>query len=269
MSLHDDIQNLSAQVIERLDASRGYYVHTRQAWRLVQQLARKGHPVGIVDLTTKRALPAEDLESKAHRYANVRLPESVFADLSRVMEDWFIGLIRAWLTAYPEDLDLNFDPATGQRRGRDRKDAEIQIPLSRLLQPRALDAVFAGLIEKVTRDLVYERPDKWFRYLDSRVSLGCPDEAEREKLAEMKAVRDCLEHNRGVINRDYIKKAGRAALYAEGDRVEIKEAYLLERFTLLQQVVENMTVAASRIASGPKPPRPSRRSSRRGSPPPS
>lgn len=267
MSLHDDIQNLSTRVIDRLDASREYYVHTRQAWRLVQQLARKGHPVGIVDLTTRRALPAENLETKAHRYANVELAESVFAELSRIMEDWFIGLLRAWLSAHPEDLDLNFDPATGLRRG--RKEEEIRVPLSRLLRQGDLTAVYAELIEKVTPDLTYERPDKWFRYLDSRVPLGCPGEAQREKFAEMKAARDCLEHNRGVINRDYVEKAGLAAQYVEGDRVEIEEAYLLGCFALLREVVEAMTSAASRVASGPKPSRPFRGGGRRASSPPS
>ena len=267
MSLHDEIRSPSAQVIDRLDASREFYVHTRQAWRLVQQLARKGRPVGIVDLTTKRALPAEDLERRAQRYATVRLAESVFRDLSGLMEDWFIGLISAWLTEYPEDLDLDFDPATGRRRG--RKEEEVQIPLSRLLYLGDRAAVLGGLIEKITRDLTYERPDKWFRYIDRRVSLGCPDAAQRDKLAEMKAARDCLEHNRGVVNRDYINKAGRAARYAEGDRVQIDEPYLLECFELLRGVIEAMTVAAVRTASGPKPPRPPRGGGRRGSPPPS
>lgn len=266
MSLHSEIQGLSAQVIDRLDASREFYVHTRQAWRLVQQLARKGRPVGIVDLTTKRPLPAEDLEFRAQRYATVRLAESVFRDLSGLMEDWFIGFIRAWLTAYPEDLDLNFDPATGQRRG--KKGEEIQIPLSRLLRLRDTTAVLGELIERVARDLTYGRPDKWFRYIEDRVSLGCTDADQREKLSEMKAARDCLEHNRGVVNHDYVNKSGRAARYAEGDRVQIEEPYLLECFTLLREVIEAMTAAASRIASGPKPLRPSRGGGSRGLPPP-
>src|SRR4051794_30808590 len=118
MPLVDEIRHLSAQVLERLDAAREYYVHTRQAWRLVLQLAHKGHPVGIVDLPTKRALPAEDLGARAQWYATIRLAESVFRDLSGCLEDWFVGLIRAWLTEYPEDLDLKFDPATGRRRGK-------------------------------------------------------------------------------------------------------------------------------------------------------
>jgi hypothetical protein len=142
------------------------------------------------------------------------------------VEDWILGLIGLWLRAYPEDLDLNFDPATGQRRG--KKQEEVQIPLSRLLHLRDCNAILSGLVEQVVRGLTYERPDKWFRYLDHRLGLGCPAATQRAKLYEMKAARDCLEHNRGVINRDYLNMAGAAARYPEGDPVQIDEPYLME-----------------------------------------
>jgi hypothetical protein len=267
MPLSDDNRGLAGQVLDRLDEVREYYVHTRQAWRLVQKLAGKGRPVGIVDLATKRHLSPRDLESRTQKYVSVQLGESTFRSLSSLLEDWILGLIRLWLTTYPEDMDLNFDPATGQRRG--KKQEEVQIPLSRLLQERDCGAIFGGLIERVVRDLTYERPDKWFRYLDSRVSLGCPDAAQRARLFEMKAARDCLEHNRGVITWDYLNKAGTAARYAEGDLVQIDEPYLMGYFTLLREVTAAMANAAAGIAAGPKPTRRHRRGRGPGRPTPS
>ena len=176
MSLSDEIRALSDRVLGRLDQDREFYVHSRQAWRLVQKLADKGHPVGIVDLASKRQLPVAELESRSQAYV-IALAESVFKGLSSLMEDWILGLIRIWLRAYPEDMDLNFDPATGQRRG--RKQEEVQIPLSRLLHMRDCTAILDTLIERAVRDMTYERPEKWFRYLDSRLGLGCPDPSER------------------------------------------------------------------------------------------
>ena len=116
--------------------------------------------------------------------------------------------------------------------------------------------------------MTYERPEKWFRHLDSRVALGCPDPSQRAGLYEMKAARDCLEHNRGVVNRDYLDKAGAAARFVEGELVRIDEPYLLAHFALLRSVVEAMTAAAAGIASGPKPPRPHHWSRRRRKPSP-
>jgi hypothetical protein len=264
MPLADDIRGLADRILARLGEAREFYVHSRQAWRLVRRLARKGRPVGIVDLATKRPLPSGNLDSRVERYVTVRLAESTFRELSSLMEDWVLGLIRLWLSAYPEDMDLNFDPATGHRRG--RKQEEVQIPLSRLLYLRDCTPILDSLIEQTARDLTYERPEKWFRYLESRVSLGCPDASQRAQLYEMKAARDCLEHNRGVINRDYLDKAGTAARYAEGELVQVDEPYLMACFALLRGVVEAMAIAAAGIASGPKPPRPHHRRGGRGWP---
>jgi hypothetical protein len=264
MPLSDDIRSLADQVLDRLDEAREFYVHSRQAWRLVQQLARKGHPVGIVDLATKRHLPPGDLELRAQKYVTLHLAESTFRDLSSLLEDWILGLIRLWLTAYPEDMDLKFDSAIGQRRG--KKLEEIQIPLSHLLHLRDCTAIFGGLIERIVRDLTYERPEKWFRYIDNRLNLGCPDTTQRTKLYEMKAARDCLERNRGVISLDYVKKTGSAVRFAEGDLVQIDEPYLMECFKLLREVTVAMADSAVKIASSPKPPRRFHGGRRRGKP---
>jgi hypothetical protein len=71
MPLSDDIHSLADQVLNQVDEAREFYVHTRQAWRFVQQVARKGRPVGIVNLTTKRHLPTRDLESRVQKYVTV------------------------------------------------------------------------------------------------------------------------------------------------------------------------------------------------------
>ncbi|MHB1562237.1 MAG: hypothetical protein ACYC61_32730 [Isosphaeraceae bacterium] len=264
MPLADEIRGLGDRIVARLEEAREFYVHSRQAWRLLQKLASRGRPIGIVDLATRRPLPIGDLDSRVERYVTVRLAESTFRELSTLLEDWILGLIRLWLTAYPEDLDLNFDPATGQRRG--KKQEEVQVPLSRLLHLRDCAPILDGLIERTVRDLTYERPEKWFRYIENRVSLGCPDRSETARLFEMKAARDCLEHNQGVINRDYLEKAGTAARFAEGAPVRIDEPYLMGCFALLRGVVEAMAAAAAGIASGPKPARPSHRGKSRGRP---
>ena len=95
-----------------------------------------------------------------------------------------------------------------------------------------------------------------------------PGRDQRTRLYEMKAARDCLEHNQGVINRDYLNKAGTASAYAEGDLVQIDEPYLMECFTLLRDVTVAMAGAAAGIASGPKPPRRLHGGRKRGKPSP-
>jgi hypothetical protein len=106
------------------------------------------------------------------------------------------------------------------------------------------------VIERVVRELAYRRPAQWFRFLDNRVNLGCPDENQRGALCEMKATRDVMEHNRRRVGPDYLEKAGAFARYAEGDVVQIDEPYLMQCLALMRDVVEAMADAAIRRSSG-------------------
>jgi hypothetical protein len=253
MSLPDDVLGLNARLLSRLAETQDFYVHTTQAWRVVQQIAHEGRPVGITETSSGRELPAPDLEPLAQRYVTVYLAESTFKGLSGILEDWIIGLSRLWLTAFPVQLGAAYGEAV--ERGRSQRREEIQIPLSDVLDAPDRDAILGGVAGRVVRELAYRRPDQWFRFLDNRVNLGCPDEGRRMALCEMKAARDVLEHNRGMVNRDYLDKTGAAARYGVGDLVQIDEAYLLGCFAMLREVIEEMTAAAIRKSSGTPPSR--------------
>jgi len=81
-----------------------FYLHTRQAWRVVQQIAHENRSVGIVDTATGQEVLAHDLELMAQRYVTVHLAESAFKGISGLLEDWILGLARLWLAAYPKQL---------------------------------------------------------------------------------------------------------------------------------------------------------------------
>jgi hypothetical protein len=251
MPLPDDIRELANRILGRLDEARDFYLHTRQAWRVVQQIAHEGRSVGIVDTATGQEVPAPDLEPLAQRYVTVHLSESTFKGLSGLLEDWIVGLARLWLTAYPVQLDAAYNEAA--ERSRSQRREEIQVSLSEILAAPDRAAILEGVVERVVRELAYRRPAQWFRFLDNRVNLGCPDESQRGALCELKAARDALEHSGGLVGPDYIDKAGAFARYAEGDTVQIDEPYLLNRFVLLREVVEAMAAAAIRRSSSPSP----------------
>ncbi len=50
MPLAEDVRDLADRVLVRLAEARDFYLHTRQAWRVVQQFAHEGHGVGIFTL---------------------------------------------------------------------------------------------------------------------------------------------------------------------------------------------------------------------------
>ena len=74
--------------------------------------------------------------------------------------------------------------------------------------------------------------------------MDCPDDGEIDALAEIKATRDILEHNAGVVNEIYWRKAGKRARFAVGEHVELDDAYHLESWRLIKKVVRDVTSAA-------------------------
>src|ERR1700722_16786774 len=121
---------------------------------------------------------------------------------------------------------------------------------------RDLDAVhdYFGVILKHLNELKYETLRAWFEALDKAVHLDCPSEDEINSLAEVKASRDILEHNAGVVNETYLRKAGTKARYGLGKRVEIDDDYHLASWRLIKKVVvEVSTAAVGRLTSAPAP----------------
>jgi hypothetical protein len=248
MPLPDEIRDLADRILVPLSEIYDFYLHTGQAWRVVQQIAHEGRSVGMIDRSSGLEMTAPDLEPAVQRYLTSHLSESVFKGLSGLLEDWILGLARLWLTAYPVQLDTAYNDAADRSRSQ-RRD-EIQVPLSEILSAPDRDAILGGVIERVVRELAYRRPALWFRFMDNRVNLGCPDEDQRAALCEMKAARDVLEHNRGRVGPDYPEKAGPFARYVVGDILQIDEPYLLECLALMRSIVEAMADAAIRRSSG-------------------
>jgi hypothetical protein len=65
MALTDDVHDLAARILASLDEARDFYLHTRQAWRVLQQLAHEGRSVGIVDRLTGQEVLASDLTCRS------------------------------------------------------------------------------------------------------------------------------------------------------------------------------------------------------------
>jgi hypothetical protein len=111
MPLPDDIRALADRSLDRLDESRDYYLHTQQAWRVVQQIAHEGRAVGIVDAASGGEVPAQDLEPLAQRYVTVHLAESVFRSLSGLRAERRVAKGEERVVREPLDGRLLHGPA--------------------------------------------------------------------------------------------------------------------------------------------------------------
>ena len=228
MPLGDQIDVLGRRAQSELAKLRAYYEHTKSVWRLAQQIIDEGRKVEFRSPATGQILESPEIHGLAQTYVTGYLAESVFDKTISLFEDFVFGLLSAWLTAQP--------------RGLPHKERKLTYEV--VLEAADKQAILQHIIEKEIDSLKYQHISEWFAYLNERVNLGLPGKDQIAALAELKATRDILVHNAGIVNETYIRKAGAVPRYKIGDQVEIKEPYLYESWDLIETLIIDLTAAA-------------------------
>lgn len=226
MALADDIRALRDRVLADLNAAHDYYADTKIAWDTVRQVIAAGHTFSIRNMTTGTVTTQADLAGKARGYVAEQLAEATFQQFISIFENYFFDLLRLWLIAYPRNL-------IGK-----------QVDFKAVLEAPDKDAITLLVVNKELNEILYDRPAGWFDYLEKKANLGCPTPNEIDRIAEAKASRDVLVHNRGVASKTYESKAGKLARYKDGQRIDIPEHYHRETWELIRKVITDISNAA-------------------------
>jgi hypothetical protein len=230
VSLAFQIPELSSRIQAALRAGLDYYGHTIYTWQLVKDLADGGQEFSIANTDTGTVVDAMELARLSSDYVDTYLAEAVFQHFVSLFEDFVFDLLRLWLSAHPAGIP-----------NKDKK----PVDLATIIDAVDKDAILGFVIDRELNALRYERPTAWFRYLNDRVKLGYPTDEQIERLAEIKASRDILIHNRGIVNETYLQKGAGRARYKLGQRLEISEPYLRETWILIGDVVRDLSAAAA------------------------
>lgn len=142
------------------------------------------------------------------------------------LEDFLLNLFRIWLLEFPGILSLK------------------TLTLRDVLDLDDKGAIIARFVENEVRGLGYKRPEEWFQEINKHARLGCPSEDEMQVVCEIKATRDILTHNRGIVNHVYRLKSGPLARFDEGETIDIPDDYLLRAHASIKTIVQVMTRAA-------------------------
>jgi len=226
MALADEIKSLRDRVLSELNAAHDYYTDTRIAWDIVRRAIADGRTFSIRNMTTGTVTTQVELAGKSRGYVAEQLAEATFQQFISIFENYFFELVRLWLTAYPKSL-------SGKK-----------VDFEDVLDAPDKDAITAHVVSKELNEILYKRPSGWFDYLEDKAKLGCPTSNEIARVAEAKASRDVLVHNRGVASKTYESKAGNLARCKDGQRIDIPEHYHRETWQLLRKVVTDISNAA-------------------------
>lgn len=225
MALADAIRALRDRVLADLSAAHDYYTDTKIAWDIVSRAIAAGQTLSIRNMTTGTVTTHADLAGKARGYVAEQLAEATFQQFISIFEDFFLDLLRLWLLAYPQSL--------GGKK----------VDFQAVLDAPDKDAIALLVINKELNEILYDRPAGWFKYLEDKAKLGCPTADEIDRIAEAKASRDVLVHNRGVTSKIYESKAGRFARHKDGQRMDIPEHYHRETWELIRKVISDISNA--------------------------
>ena len=231
MALSDDLQMLRDAVLDELNAAHDYYAETRYAWRIALDYIAAGNTFIIRNTATGTTSTQSQVAEKAHEYVRVQLTEATFQQFLTTFEAFFFDLLRLWLLAFPQNL---FGKTVDYKSVHDAPDK---------------DTITLQVIDEELNRVLYKPPRGWFAYLEERVKLGCPTADEIDRIAEAKAARDVLIHNRGIAGKVYEIKAGTRARFRSGERIDIPAPYHRETWELLRKVVADVANAA--IAKAP------------------
>jgi hypothetical protein len=226
MALADDVQDLRNRILAALDAGHDYSTYTKGVWRLLRQDIKGGRQFNLRNVATGTKLDERALLGHARVYINDYLMSSTFQHFVSLFEEFFFDLLRLWLAAFPHSLS--------------RK----QLEFGTVLKASDKAAIVLAVVDKELNELKYERLADWFTYLDRLVKLGCPTADEIERLAEIKASRDILVHNKGIANAAYVSKAGGRARFKDGEKLRIPERYHRESWETIKKVVSDVSAAA-------------------------
>jgi hypothetical protein len=201
---------------------------TKRVWRLLQRNVKEGLQFSFRNLTTGTKVDEQVLLGRAQLYVTDYLTSSTFQHFVSLFEEFFFGLLRLWLLAYPGSL------------------SKKQVEMGTILGAPDVNWIVSNVVDRELNERKYERVTDWFAYLEKVAKLGCPEPDDIDRLAEIKASRDTLVHSRGVANETYLAKSGSGARCQIGERLEFSDQYHRESWETIKRIVRDVSDAAIR-----------------------
>jgi len=226
MPVTDDLRAIADGAHRELDRVYDFFEHSKLVWNTFEDLVAQGHKVVFQSVATGTAVDQTGLLGLTSRYTREYLAAFTFRQFVSVFEVFLFDFLHRLLRHNPWQF------------------ARTLLEFEVVLKAADRDAVISGVIAKRLNELKYENVREWFDALSKTVRLDCPSDDEVASLAEIKAARDILEHSAGVVNAIYLRKAGSKARFADGDAIEIDDAYHLESWRLIKKVVSDLAAAA-------------------------
>jgi hypothetical protein len=156
----------------------------------------------------------KELKEIYDRFLSRELFENLIVTAVSYFESFLFAVLQLILLEYPKKLTLSVHGI----------DTKKEIPLETLLDSGSREDALRAVIERQLNSLSYARPKAYLDYLNSVTGVDTLDLAFLDYV-EIKATRDIIIHNSGIINNVYLSKVGNQKRGEIGDRLVIDNQY--------------------------------------------
>ena len=141
-------------------------------------------------------------------------------------EDYLAQVLTIILRWFPHKLKLTPNGSRDER----------VIRLDLVLEAENMGDLLARIIERRLVSIFYGSPQRYFNYVERVLAFGLDDHLKAE-YAEVKATRDLLIHNSGIVNQVYLNKVGPEARAAEAEAIPLHDQYFSQSIRCMKRVV--------------------------------
>jgi hypothetical protein len=152
MALVSDRRALRSRVLADLEQAHDYYVHTKAAWAFIEKAVAGRRRFTIRNPATGTTTSHSELVRKSTGYVAEQLAQSTFQQFLAIFEGFLFDLLRLWLTEYPQSL-------LGKK-----------VDFALILDAPDKEAIVQLAIGKELTEILYDRPQGWFAYIEQRAT---------------------------------------------------------------------------------------------------
>jgi len=235
-SLADEVHNLQVDFLRRINDS---YIFAQQAVPLLQEAqqelglaaeSKKKYYVPSLAVGKRKFAERTDAQLREiySRFIERELYENLIVTAVSQFESFLFSALRLIIFRYPKKLNLNVGGL----------EIEKTIPLDLLLNADSKEDAVRQVIEQTLNRISYAGPTAYLGYLKGITHVDTTDTAFND-FFEIKATRDLIIHNLGVINETYLTKVREADKTPRGpigDRIPIDDLYFSHCIATLKQL---------------------------------
>lgn len=226
MPIRDELTLLAEGIDRELREVHDFVEHSKLAWQSYEILATERRQGDFTNVATGTTVDAAEVVARTPKYVRTYVITLTFRHMVTLLEVFLFQFLQRAFLHNPWQF------------------ADRQLDFRIVLECGTRDEIVSAMIFKQLNELKYDQLKEWFAALNKAFRLDCPTSEEIETLAEIKATRDILEHNAGIANETYLRKAGRKARYTLGERIKIDDGYHQGSWTLIRKVIADLTAAA-------------------------